>query len=163
MGTPTSRMVRRAAALSPIRRICCGRGPDEGDLAALADLGELGVLGQEAVARVDGVGAGDLGRGDDARDVQVALARRRRPDADLLVGEAHVQRLAVGLGVDGDGADAELLAGADDPQRDLAAVGDQDLAEHVSAPPAAGRLEGEVGGGLACPQARSANSAGLVA
>ena len=27
MGTPTSFMVRRAAALSPIRRICCGVGP----------------------------------------------------------------------------------------------------------------------------------------
>ena len=27
MGTPTSRMVRRAVALSPICRICCGVGP----------------------------------------------------------------------------------------------------------------------------------------
>ncbi len=27
MGTPTSFMVRRAAALSPISRICCGVGP----------------------------------------------------------------------------------------------------------------------------------------
>jgi hypothetical protein len=26
MGTPTSRMVRRAVALSPIMRICCGVG-----------------------------------------------------------------------------------------------------------------------------------------
>ena len=60
--------------------------------AALADLGELGVLGEEAVARVDRVRAGDLGRRDDARDVQVAVARRRRADADVLVGEADVQR-----------------------------------------------------------------------
>ena len=33
----------------------------------------------------------------------------------------------------GDGRDAELLAGAHDAQRDLAAVGDQDLFEHRGA------------------------------
>ena len=52
------------------------------------------------------------------------------PDADVVVGEAHVQRLAVGLGVHGDRLDAELAAGADDAQRDLAAIGDQDFLEH---------------------------------
>jgi hypothetical protein len=41
-----------------------------------------------------------------------------------------VQRILVGLAVDGDGLDAELLAGAQDAQRDLAAVGDQDALEH---------------------------------
>src|SRR5207245_8896991 len=46
----------------------------------------------------------------------------------------------VGVGLRGgdDRPDAELAAGADDPQRDLAAVGDQDLVEHArpSVPPA---------------------------
>ena len=46
-----------------------------------------------------------------------------------LVGEAHVQRVAVGLGVDRDRADPHLVAGADDAHRDLAAVGDEDLLE----------------------------------
>ena len=108
-------------------------GPDEADVARLADLGEVGVLGQEAVAGVDRVGAGDLGGADDRRDVQVAVGAPRRADADVLVGEAHVQRVLVGLGVDGHGLDAELAAGADDAQRDLAAVGDQDLLEHQAA------------------------------
>ena len=39
--------------------------------------------------------------------------------------------VGVGGGVHGDGGDAELAAGALDAQRDLAAVGDQDLVEHV--------------------------------
>jgi hypothetical protein len=44
---------------------------DEHDARFLAGSGELGVLGQEAVAGVDGVGAVALGDADDARDVQV--------------------------------------------------------------------------------------------
>ena len=100
-----------------------------------ADARELGVLREEAVARVDGVGGGDLGGADDGRDVEVALARRRGPDAHGLVGEAHVERARVDLGVDGDGLDAELAARAQDAQRDLAAVGDEDLLEHRAAAP----------------------------
>ena len=53
-------------------------GADEGDVAGPAGLGELGVLRQEAVARVDRVGAGDLRGGDDAGDAEVALTARRR-------------------------------------------------------------------------------------
>ena len=44
--------------------------------------------------------------------------------------KAHVQRLGVGLGVDGHGRDAQLAAGADDAHGDLAPVGDEDLVEH---------------------------------
>jgi len=40
-----------------------------------------------------------------------------------------VQRLAIRFRVDGNGLDAELATGADDPQCDLAAIGDQDLIE----------------------------------
>ena len=42
-----------------------------------------------------------------------------------------MEGVAVEFGVDGDGGDAELAAGADDPDGDLAAVGDQNLVEHV--------------------------------
>src|SRR5690606_15240070 len=58
---------------------------------------------------------------------------RRRPDADRLVGVAQVQEVAIGLGVHRDRLDAELLAGAHDPQGDLPAVRDQDASEHVQA------------------------------
>ncbi len=39
-------------------------------------------------------------------------------------------RAAVGFAEDGDGLDAELAAGADDPQGDFTAVGDQNALEH---------------------------------
>ena len=106
-------------------------GTDELDVARLADFGEVRALGQEAVAGMDGVGAGDFGGADDRRHVQVAVGAARRADADVLVGEPDVQGVLVGLGVDGDRLDAQLAAGEDDAQRDLAAVGDQDLLEHL--------------------------------
>ena len=108
-----------------------GRRADEGDLVLFQDLGEARVLGQEAVARMDGVGAGDLAGGEQARDVQVALGRGRRADADTLVGEPHVHGVGIGRRVHGDGGDAELLAGALDAQRDLAPVGNEDFVEHA--------------------------------
>ena len=99
-------------------------------LCAVEDVGEAGVLGEEAVARMHRLRAGDLAGGDDARDVQVALRRRRRADADALVGEPHMHRVGVGGRVHRDRLDAEFLAGAQHAQRDLAAIGDQDLGEH---------------------------------
>jgi hypothetical protein len=40
----------------------------------------------------------------------------RGADADGLVGEADVEGVAVGLGVDGDGLDPKFAAGADDAE-----------------------------------------------
>ena len=96
----------------------------------LQDLGEARVLRQEAVAGVHGVGAGDLAGGEQARHVEIALGGGRRADAHALVGEAHVHGIGVGRRVHGHRGDADFLAGAQDPERDLPAVGDQDLFEH---------------------------------
>ena len=108
-----------------------GIGTDEADVARLADFGEVGALGQEAVAGMDRVGAGDFGGADDRRHVQIAVGAARRADADVLVGKAHVQRVLVGFRIHRDGLDAELAAREDHAQRDLSAVGDQDFLEHV--------------------------------
>ncbi|KAG1458290.1 hypothetical protein G6F57_014719 [Rhizopus arrhizus] len=72
-----------------------GLGADEDEAGLLHALGEVGVLRQEAVARVDGLGVGDFSGGDQRRDVEVALRRRRRADADRLVGHGHVLEVAV--------------------------------------------------------------------
>ncbi len=98
---------------------------------AAQDLGEARVLGQEAIAGMDRVGAGDLAGGEERRDVEVAVAGRRRADADALVGEADMHGVGVGGRMDGDGLDAEFLAGAQDAQGDFAAIGDEDLVEHA--------------------------------
>ena len=144
-------------------------GSDERDVRRHADLGELRVLGEEAVAGMDGVGAGDLGGGDDARDVEVGFARGGGADADVVVGEAHVQRFAIGFAVDRHRGDPKLPARANHPQGNLPAVGDQHLLEHYgvrsSAPEDTDcpvislnvRSEAE-----STPETRSANSLGLV-
>ena len=132
MGTPAADILSRAAVLLPIARIALARRADEDDAGPLAGLGQSGVLAQEAVARVDGVAAGPLGDVDDLVDAQVALARGRRADGVRLVGHAHVERRAIGVGVDGDGADAHLAQRAGDADGDLAAVGDEDLAKKTA-------------------------------
>ena len=87
-------------------------------------------LGQEAVARMHGLGAGLLAGLDDLVDQQVGLGGGRRADVDGLVGHLDVQGVAIGVGIDGDRLDAHLARGLDDAAGDLAAVGDQDFLEH---------------------------------
>ena len=72
----------------------------------LHHLGEAGVLGEEAVAGMDRLGAGDQGGGQDGGDVEIAVLGRRRPDADALVGQAHMHRLGIRGGVHRDRANA---------------------------------------------------------
>ena len=93
-GTPAAVMVARAAALSPIRSIDSGLRADELDALLAAEARELGALGQEAIAGMDGLGAGLQRRLDQGRHDEVALRRRRRADAHRLVGVAHVQAVA---------------------------------------------------------------------
>ena len=105
---------------------------DEGHAMGGHDLGEPGVFRQEPVARVNSLGARDLRRCDDRGDVQVALGRRRRSDADAFVGQANPHGACVALGVDRHRRDTHFLAGPMDPQGDLAAIGDEDFIEHRS-------------------------------
>jgi hypothetical protein len=93
----------------------------------------VGVLGEKAVPRVHRVGAGDLGGADDRRDVEIALGRGGRPDADGFVREAHVERLRVDVRVDRDRANPHLPRRAQHAHRDLTPVRDEDLLEHRAA------------------------------
>src|SRR5579883_115673 len=106
-----------------------GRRADEGYAMLLHHLGEAGILRQESDAWMDGVGAGDRRGRQDGRHVEIAVARRRRADADALVGEPHMHGVGVGGRMDRDGCDAHLAAGAMDAKRDLAPVGDENLVE----------------------------------
>ena len=79
---------------------------------------------------MDGFDVGDFGGANDCWNIEVTLGRARRPDADSLIGKADRERIAVGLAVDCDGLDAQLLAGADYAQCNFSAIGNQDLVEH---------------------------------
>ena len=115
----------RAHRLDGVRRRA-----DPGDAGLAEGAREAGVLGQEAVARVHGLGARLADHLQQPRDVQVALGRRPRAEQVRLVGVLHEQRVAVHLAVDGHRGDAHLAQGAEDADGDLAPVGDQHLGEH---------------------------------
>ena len=110
------------------------RRPDEGDAARRALLGELGVLAQEAVAGMDRLRAGLLGRIEDPLRLQVALRRRRAADQHRLIGEPHMQAARVRLRVHGNRAHAHSPQRADHSTRDLSTIGDQNLIEQEAPP-----------------------------
>ena len=62
--------------------------------------GEVGVLGEEPVAGVDGVGAAAPDHVEDRLGVEVALGCGLSAERVRLVGEPDVQRVAIELGVD---------------------------------------------------------------
>ena len=102
--------------------------PDEACIAHGA--GEPLSLGEETVTRVNRFGARELRGLDDSLAAKVALARGRRPDQNCFVRFAHVRRANVCLAVDGDRTYSHLVTGADDAQRDLATICDENFIEH---------------------------------
>ena len=119
-------------------------GADERDAGRSCRLGELGVLGEESVARVDRVCAALASDADDLGDVEVG--RDRVPLlADLvgLVGLQAMHRVAILVRENGHRLGAEFIGGPERSDRDFAAVGHEDLLEHlvlsVSRKPRTGR------------------------
>ena len=106
------------------------RRPDEFDVAGLADFGEVGVLREQPIAGMNGVDVGNFGCADHGGDVQITLRELRRTNANGFVSKADVKRIAISFAVDGNGLDAKLFAGADDPKGDFSAISDEDLVKH---------------------------------
>ena len=131
----------RAAVLLPTAAMASGGRADEheprlGDLAR-----EVLALREEAVARMDRLGASAPRGVDEPVGAQVALARRRRADvAPLRRPRARAARAASASLNTATERDAELLARAHDAQRDLAAVRDEDLIETRSSRSATERM-----------------------
>src|SRR5690606_21575271 len=99
------------------------RRADEGDARFPAGAGETRVLRQEAVARMDGLGAFGPGDRDDLLRVQVAVGRRLAREGDGAVAGPDVEAAAVDGRMDADRPDAQRPAGAGDADRYLAPVG----------------------------------------
>ena len=108
--------------------------PDERNAGLTAAAREGGALGQEAVARMDGVAARRRRDGEHALDVEVGGGAQTGQGTGF-IGGAHVQRVGVVLGEDGHRRDAEFLGRAHDADRDFAAVGDQEFAERHDTDP----------------------------
>ena len=103
---------------------------DEYDPRRRARPGELRVLRKKPVARVNRVHFLGLGQLDDRLDAQVAANRlARRADLVRLVGLESMKREPVFVRIDRHGPDAQLMRRPKDPDRDLAAIGDHQLAK----------------------------------
>ena len=109
-----------------------GGGPIQTSPASMTGLGEVAVLREEAVARMNGVGAGLLREGDDLLDVEVGVGRGGAP-SEWASSASRRTGVAVGIGVHGDAADPRVLAGTDHPDRDLATVGDSTFCNGLGA------------------------------
>ncbi len=108
-----------------------GLGADEDEAGLFDAFGEVGVLGEEAVAGMDRLRVGDFGRGDDLGHVEVAVGGRRGTDAHRFVGHGDVLEVAVDGGMHRDRADAQRVARAQDAQRDFTTVGNDDFIQHA--------------------------------
>ncbi len=104
-----------------------GRGSDERQSCVRAGLGEPRILGQEAVAGMDGVGTRTPCGVDDAVDAKVTFRGGARADVNGLVRFTDMPSVAVAVGVDRHARNGHLAAGPNDPDGDLAAVGDEDF------------------------------------
>ncbi len=70
--------------------------PDKAYPMLLQNFREAGIFGEETIAWMDGIGAGDLTCREKARDVEIAFAGSRRADAHAFVGQADVHGVRVG-------------------------------------------------------------------
>jgi hypothetical protein len=118
-------MIAFAPILLPMRRIASTGGTDEDEAGGGDALGEVGILGEEAVPRMDRVGARRACGFEDAVDLEIRLATRRRSDAHRFVRLRDVRRVLVGVGVHGDAREPHRPHGAEHPPGDLAAVRDE--------------------------------------
>ncbi len=125
-GTPADSISFFAATFDPIASIDAGIRSDPAEPGVDDGASELGVLGEEAVAGMDRVGASLQRRRDDEVDAQVGLRRGGAGQSHGDVGLADVGQCGIGVGVDGDGLDPESAAGPEDPAGDLGPVGDEE-------------------------------------
>ena len=100
-----------------------GRRPEPDQTGVLDGTGEVGVLAEEAVARVHGLAAHRADRVDHPLGVEVGLGGRAARQAGRDVGLVDVGQGRVGVGVERLALDAEAAAGGEDAAGDLAAVG----------------------------------------
>ena len=122
-------------------------GSDEDNAVRLKGGGEVRVLAQEPVAGMHRLGAAD---GDDLEQplgIEIGLLHATGTERIRLPRRLDVHRVPIRIGVNRDALDAHGIERARDAHRDLAAVGDEDLAEH-GAYPAPDQAASEIGVGL---------------
>ena len=115
--------------------------PNEGELVRRNRLREGGVLGEEAVAGVNGVAAGGERRRDDCGCGEVARLCVGRPNADRLISNEHRARIGIRFAVCNNRLNAELPACAQNAQRNLSTICNQHALDHFWTSPIDSRMK----------------------
>ena len=79
---------------------------------------------------MDGIGSRASSDVEDKIAAQIRFDGGRGPQAVRLIGLDHVRGGAIRVGIDSNGGNAQLAAGAQDAKGDFATVGDEDFAKH---------------------------------
>ena len=104
---------------------------DKGDAGLRAHACEVGILREESVTRMDCIGAGVLSDPDDVLHIQIRRYRALAlADQIRLAGVEAMQGQAILGRIDADGWNVQLTGRAKHADRNLAAIGDEDLVEH---------------------------------
>ncbi|MND65030.1 hypothetical protein D3C80_563890 [compost metagenome] len=102
-----------------------GADPDE---AGIDDsLRKLAAFREKTVTGMHGIGARALRNRNELVDIEIAVLGGHAVQRIGLIGQVCEQRVRISIGVNGDRGQAVILAGPDDPHRDLAAVCYQNL------------------------------------
>src|SRR5699024_3747552 len=94
--------------------------------------GEVGVLREEPIPRVNGIRPRPAGDVENLCRIEIGFSGAGAAEREGLVNEFGVQGGAVGIGVDPDGSDPRIRTCARDPDGNLAPVGDENLAQRAS-------------------------------
>ena len=113
---------------------------DEDDASLVAQGREGLTFRQEAIAGVQAIAAGRRGGVNDQACVKVRIARSRRSNHNHAVRFARRHAVAIRGRCGEHRLDAEIAGGAHDPQRDLAAIGDQNAPQRHGAAPQTGSI-----------------------
>ena len=108
-----------------------GSGTDKGDTVTAAGFSEIGIFRKETVSGMDRIDFTEIGDSKQTFDKQIAFGRRRRSDANRLIGEFYSQTFSIGSGINDHGTDIQFPARPDDPDGDLTAIGDHKFVEHI--------------------------------
>jgi len=92
---PPGKLARGDLVTQKLHRL--RRRSDEGDPAFAAYLGKVRVLGEETITRMDRLDIGYFGGTYDTGDIEIALGRTGRSDADRLIGKPDILGVLVGL------------------------------------------------------------------
>ena len=85
------------------------------------------ILREKTVAGMDRIRPALPGDFQDQIGPEIGFVCRRRPQSERFIGVGNMQAGPIGIGVDRDRGNSQFFAGANNPQSDLTAIGDQDF------------------------------------